>query len=95
MNNYFNLTIITPEEEFFTGDVINLNCETTEGRIGILPNHCATIAALINTITKFEDVKNKKYKVSTSGGILKIKDNRVVLLCDFAKWDNSEKTTSL
>jgi len=37
MKKVFKLIIITPESEFFKGDAVSLNCETTEGRLGILP----------------------------------------------------------
>lgn len=93
LNNFFKLTIITPEEEVFEGNAIKLNCETTEGRMGVLPNHCAMVAALTKSETKFEDVNHKKYKIFTSEGILKINNNNVILLCDAVKLDDSEKTT--
>ncbi len=88
MKKFFKLTIVTPEEEFFIGDVISLNCETTDGRIGILPNHCSIIAGLIPTITRFKDIDGKDYEVNTSEGILKVSNNDVIILCDSAKWIN-------
>lgn len=89
MGSAFKLKIVTPEEDFFEGDVVDLNCETTDGRRGVLANHCAMLAALIPTITTFEDVAGKKYKAKTSQGVLKVKKNHVVILCDSASWDES------
>ncbi|MEG1148807.1 MAG: hypothetical protein RSD98_09455 [Niameybacter sp.] len=86
MKKTFKLTIITPENEFFKGDIVNLNCETTEGRMGILPDHCALIAGLIPTITRFEEVSGETHEVSTSEGILKVRKNNVSILCSTAQY---------
>lgn len=86
MKKVFKLIIITPESEFFKGDVVSLNCETTEGRLGILPDHSAVIAGLVPTIITFEDADGKKYKANTSDGILKVRKNNVSMLCTTAQW---------
>lgn len=86
MNKNFNLKIITPDKEFFNGDIISLNCETTDGRRGILPNHCPMIAGLVGAITRFKGVDDKEYEVNTSGGMLKVDNNEVIILCNFAEW---------
>lgn len=86
MKKVFKLTIITPESEFFKGNAVSLNCETTEGRLGILPDHSSIIAGLVPTITTFEDADGKKYKVNTSDGILKVRKNNVSILCTIAQW---------
>ncbi|MFR1709872.1 MAG: hypothetical protein ACLSV2_13350 [Clostridium sp.] len=86
MKKVFKLTIITPESEFFKGDAVSLNCETTEGRLGILPDHSAVIAGLVPTVTIFEDADGKRYKVNTSDGVLKVRKNNVSMLCTTAQW---------
>lgn len=86
MSKYFKLIIVTPEEKFFTGDILSLNCKTTEGSRGILPNHCAMITGLVPGVTKFKDSKEREYEVETASGILKVKDNEVIMLCNSAKW---------
>lgn len=90
MAKAFKLKIVTPEIDFFEGDVVSLNCETTDGRRGILANHCAMLAALTPTITTFEDVRGKKYRANTSQGVLKVKENNVVILCDSAIWKDNQ-----
>ena len=91
MSKYFKLLIVTPEEEFYTGNILSLNCKTTEGSRGILPNHCAMITGLVPGDTKFKDTEEKEYEVETASGILKVKDNEVIMLCNSAKW--AEKTS--
>lgn len=86
MEKSFKLKIVTPEMEFFKGDIISLNCETTDGRRGVLANHCQMLAALISTTTRFEDINGKKYRAETSSGVLKVTKNNAVILCDSANW---------
>lgn len=90
MNKVLNLTILTPEKEVFKGDITSLNCETTDGRRGILTNHCAMIAQLVPTLTRFKDVEGREHEVNTSEGLLKVYKNEVIILCNSAKWN--EKT---
>lgn len=91
MSKCFKLLIVTPEEKFYTGDVLSLNCKTTEGWRGILANHCAMITGLVPGTTKFKDCEDKEHEVEMASGILKVKENEVIMLCNFAKW--VEKTS--
>lgn len=86
MEKSFKLKIVTPEEEFFVGDVVSLNCKTTDGRRGVLANHCPMLAALISTTTWLDGTNGKKYRAQTSGGVLKMRKNNAMILCDWAKW---------
>lgn len=84
MSKCFKLLIVTPEEKFFSGEVLSLNCKTTEGCRGILPNHCAMITGLVPSIIKFKDLEERDHDVNITSGILKVKDNEVIILCNSA-----------
>lgn len=86
MENKFKLTIMTPDKEFFNGEVVKLNSEDSDGRFGILPNHSSIVSDLIPTVTSFQDINNKEFHCFTSNGVIKIKNNVVVMICDAAEW---------
>ncbi|GAA0121292.1 MAG: F0F1 ATP synthase subunit epsilon [Clostridium argentinense] len=86
MEKSFKLIIMTPDKEFYKGEVVNLNSESSEGRFGILPNHIAMASDLIPTITNFRDINDKEFHGFTSNGVIKIKDNVVTILCNAAEW---------
>lgn len=86
MDNKFQLTIITPDREFFIGEVISLNCEGSEGHFGILPNHAPMLATLVPTVTTFKDIEGKEYTAFTSDGVFKVNKNKATLLCNVAEW---------
>lgn len=80
------LIILTPDYEFFRGDIVSLNCETSDGSRGILPNHCSMIAELAPSSIKFKSLENEKYEVLISNGVLKVYKNEALILCNSASW---------
>ena len=55
MSKLFNLLILTPEREFFDGDVEAVTVETTDGKITILADHTPFIVPVL-----VGDIKVKK-----------------------------------
>ncbi len=86
MENHIKLTIHTPEKEFYSGEILSLNTESTEGRIGILANHVPMVSPLKSTITTFIQVDGKELKAFTSTGALVVKKGEVELLCNACEW---------
>lgn len=86
MKNHIKLTMITPEKEFYSGEISSLYTESNEGRFGILPNHVAMIATLKPTITTFTQADGKERKAFTSTGILRVKQGEVEMLCNTCEW---------
>lgn len=86
MKNILKLTIITPEKEFYSGEVLDLVTENEAGRLGFLPEHVAMVTVLKPSVTTFTEKDGKKLKAFTSSGILSIKDNEVNLMCDASEW---------
>lgn len=88
MDKKFHLKIITPDRELYSGNVVSLNCETTDGKRGILPNHWPMLSVLIPTETTFQDIDGDKKHVFTSDGVIKVNRNQVTMLCNAAEWPN-------
>ena len=86
MQNILKLTIITPEKEFYSGEVLDLVTENEYGRIGFLPEHIAMVTVLEPSVTTFTEKDGKKRKAFTSSGLLSIKDDEINLMCDASEW---------
>ena len=86
MDNILKLTIITPEKEFYAGEILELVTENDFGRLGFLPEHIAMVTVLKPSTTTFTQKDGKKLKAFTSSGILSIKNNEIRLMCDAAEW---------
>ena len=77
--NTFTLDIFTPFSHYFSDEVEYLQVKSEDYTLGILPNH----APLVSTVTICEMViqkGGKRESYATSGGVIKVKDNKVELL---------------
>lgn len=98
MAEIIKLSIITPSKEFYKGEVMELNTESLEGKIGILPKHLPLVAILKPTISEIIDEKGERKKFFSSSGILKVLENEIIMLLDACEWpedidvDRAEKS---
>ncbi|OFI01404.1 ATP synthase epsilon chain [Clostridium acetireducens DSM 10703] len=86
MEKSLELIVNDSEGEFYKGEVQSILSESSEGCFEILPNHVPVIILLTPTITKFIEKDGKVLKAFTSIGLLKVKNNKVVILCDSCEW---------
>lgn len=86
MENHIKLTMITPEKEFYSGDILSLSTQSDEGVFGILANHVPIISQLKPTVTTFTEVNGKKLKAFTSMGVLRVLKGEVEMLCNACEW---------
>jgi len=86
MENHIKLTILTPEKEFYSGEILSLYTESDDGRFGILANHVSMVSPLKPTVTTFTDLNGKEFKIFTSTGILRVHNGEVEMLCSACEW---------
>lgn len=87
--NTFKLDIMASDRAFYSGEATIVNVPTTEGSIGVMAHHAATIMAIVPGSVEFVPAENgaeKERKVCVvSDGLLKIENNEVMLLVDTAE----------
>ncbi|GCD08556.1 F0F1 ATP synthase subunit epsilon [Clostridium tagluense] len=86
MAKNIKLTILTPEKEFYSGEILRLNTEGEDGRFTILASHVPMVSPLKPTVTIFTDLAGKELKVFTSTGILRVYTDNVEILCSACEW---------
>lgn len=86
MSEALKLTILTPERDFYRGEVVEVITESIQGGIAILPNHMPLITTLQPAATEITQKDGKKLKAFTSTGILEVKNNELKILCDACEW---------
>ena len=86
MKNHIKLTMITPEKQFYSGDILSLNTQSDDGVFGILANHVPMISQLKPTVTTFIQVDGKELKAFTSTGVLRVLKGEVEMLCSACEW---------
>ena len=84
MANTFHVDIVTPEAVVWSGEAEMVTARTTEGDIGILANHEATMAALATGAVQVHH-DGGITSAGLHGGFLQIYQNTVTLLTDWAR----------
>ncbi len=83
--NTFQVSIITPDRIFYQGQATMIEFTTTEGEIGVLPQHIpltTVIAPGVCTITEPEGEK----KAAIHAGLAEILPDKVTILAEIAEW---------
>lgn len=81
MKNTFYLEILSPERQFFAGNVETMIFPAIDGLHGVLPNHEPMITALSAGELKFK-VDDQWQYAAVSNGFVEIMPSYVVLLAD-------------
>lgn len=82
------LEIITPLGIKFSSNVEYILLKTTEGNMGILPNHAPFVAGLQSEEIKIKINKTKEISYYISGGFLEISDEKIVIIVEEAMLPN-------
>lgn len=84
-DNKFNLKIITPDREFYTGEVDMVEFNTIEGEVGIYKGHIPIsmiIAPGVLTITTDGESKN----AALHAGFVEVLPDKVTILAEIIEW---------
>ena len=85
MAKLFRVDVVAPEAIVYSGDAQFISARTTEGDIGILADHEATMAALATGPVEIHDADDNVTTIGIHGGFLQIYANSVTLLTDRAE----------
>ena len=84
-DNLFEVNIITPEREFYSGEVTMIEFNTTEGEIGIYKNHIPLTVVLAPGIVTLTEENGSK-TAAVHAGFAEILGDRVTMLAEIAEW---------
>ncbi len=84
-DNTFTVKIITPEREFYNGEVEMIEFNTTEGEIGVYKNHIPLTTVLAPGIVTLHEEGGEK-KAAVHAGFAEILGDEVTLLAEIAEW---------
>ena len=79
-----NLEIVTPEKRVFDETVDAVTIPTTNGEIGILPNHAPLISTLKPGILTYSN-RGATERMVISGGFVEVSTNKVSIMADIAE----------
>ena len=81
----FHLRVMTVDRCFYDDDVDRIIIRTTQGDVGILPNHVPYIAAVgIGGLTIFKE--GEKRVAAVAGGFVEVSRDQTVVLARTCEW---------
>ena len=83
--NMFKLKIVSPDREFYCGDVDMVEMVTTEGEIGVLKGHIPLTAVAAPGILKIHEEEGIKEAVLIDG-IIRVMQDNVTILAEDCNW---------
>jgi F-type H+-transporting ATPase subunit epsilon len=82
MTPTFRLSILTPEQTVFEGEVEYLEAPGTEGYLGVLANHAALVTALATGTLTARESGGAVQRWQVSGGFFEVSKNKATVLAD-------------
>ena len=79
------LEIIAPNQELYSGEVDLVQVPGSKGSFEILRNHAPIISTLEQGRIKIVDQKGLTTFFEVDGGIIEVKNNKIIVLAETAK----------
>lgn len=79
------LLVNTPERVFFNGEATFVELVTSEGEIGVYPQHIPLTAVLVPCVLTIHQNDGIK-KAAVHGGIVEVLKDKVTILAEIAEW---------
>lgn len=79
------LLVNTPDRVFFHDEVTMVELSTSEGDLGIFPEHIPLTAVLVPCVLKIHQ-GNEVKRAAIHGGIVEILKDKVTVLAEVAEW---------
>ena len=83
--NKFHIEVISPERIFYEDDVEMIEFNTTEGEMGVLPEHVPTTVVLAPGVLRFINGDEVK-EAAVYEGFAEILKKKVTILAETAEW---------
>lgn len=84
--NTFGLTISSPNGKIFKGEAIKLSVRGSEGELAVMAGHIPFITAVKDCDCRIELPDGSEKKGHTTGGLLNVSKDSVILLSDCFNW---------
>ncbi len=78
----FHLSVLTPEQSLFEGEVEYVEAPGSEGYFGVLAYHAAMVTALGEGRLTVRHADGKEERLTVSGGFFEVSNNRATVLAD-------------
>lgn len=85
MASPLKVTVVSADREVWSGEADQVIARTSDGDIGILPNHAPVLAALAPSGVEVFETGGDRHVVAVDGGFISVDKGRVAILSEFAR----------
>ncbi len=81
----FHLEIVTPKKVMFNGEVTSFSAPGVLGGFQVLRSHAPLLSDISIGEVKLVDIAGVELRYATSGGVVEVRENKVILLAETAE----------
>ena len=85
MADMFKLQVVTPDKEFYAGEVSMVELTTTEGQIGVYASHIPMTAIVSPGILKIHEGTQVK-KAALHAGFIEVLPQEITIMAEVVEW---------
>lgn len=82
-----HVEVVSADRIVWSGEAYQVVARTTEGDIGILPNHQPLLALMVPNAVEVFSITGTREIIAVDGGYFSVDHNRVSILSEFASMD--------
>ncbi len=77
--------VVAADRLVWSGEATMVIARTTDGDVGVLPNHAPLLSLLIDGVVDVQTIGGETWVAAVSAGFLSVADNRVLVLAEYAE----------
>ncbi len=81
----YKLEIVTPKKILFSGEVTSFTAPGVLGGFQVLKSHAPLLSNISVGEVKLVDAAGNEHRYATSGGVVEVRENKVILLAETAE----------
>jgi F-type H+-transporting ATPase subunit epsilon len=85
MAGLLHVELVAADRLVWSGEANMVIARTTEGDVGILPNHAPLLSLLIEGVVDVQTTEGETWVAAVDAGFLSVADNRVSILAEHAE----------
>jgi F-type H+-transporting ATPase subunit epsilon len=80
-----HMELVAADRTVWSGEANMVIARTTEGDIGVLPNHAPTLSLMVDGVVEVNTAEGEVWVAAVDAGFLSVADNRVSILSEHAE----------
>jgi F-type H+-transporting ATPase subunit epsilon len=85
MADSLHVELVAADRTVWSGEASMVIARTTEGDIGVLPNHAPTLSLMVDGVVEVNTAEGEVWVAAVDAGFLSVAENRVSVLSEHAE----------